>query len=133
MPCKSPSHFMLLGRRTCMLTERQPCTIRDFMNYLIYVERSAENLQFFLWHRDYSRRFADAKTPDIALAHEWTQSMEDDALVRVKEEQAEQARQAPKESAGIFKGTDFEKGSAATADKSQYGLPLRPSVISKWL
>ncbi len=106
-----------------MLTGKQPCTIRDFMNYLIYVERSAENLQFFLWHRDYSRRFADAKTPDIALAHEWTQTMEDDALTRVKEAQAEQARQAPKESTGIFKGTDFEKEPAVTGDKSQFVAP----------
>lgn len=26
----------------------QPCTTRDFMNYLKYIEYSAENLQFFL-------------------------------------------------------------------------------------
>ncbi|KAK6437152.1 hypothetical protein LTR95_006647, partial [Oleoguttula sp. CCFEE 5521] len=30
-----------------------PCTTRDFMNYLKYIEYSAENLQFFLWYRDY--------------------------------------------------------------------------------
>ncbi|KAK3298525.1 uncharacterized protein B0H64DRAFT_77390 [Chaetomium fimeti] len=87
-----------------------PCTIRDFMNYLLYVERSAENLQFFLWYRDYERRFAAAKTADLSLAPEWTQAMEDEAILRIKKEQAGKARQTPKGAATIFKGTDFEKG-----------------------
>jgi hypothetical protein len=84
------------------------------MNYLIYIERSAENLQFFLWYRDYSRRFAAAKTVDIALAPEWTQAMEDKAIARIKKEYAEKARKEPKGAADLFKGTDFEKGADAT-------------------
>ena len=32
-------------------------TIRDFMNYLKYIEHAAENLQFFLWFHDYNTRF----------------------------------------------------------------------------
>ena len=79
------------------------------MNYLLYVERSAENLQFFLWHRDYERRFAAAKTADLSLAPEWTQAMEDEAIMRIKKEQAEKVRRAPKGTPTIFKGTDFEK------------------------
>ncbi|KAH6854943.1 hypothetical protein B0I37DRAFT_43318 [Chaetomium sp. MPI-CAGE-AT-0009] len=86
-----------------------PCTIRDFMNYLLYIERSAENLQFFLWHRDYERRFAGAQTADLSLAPEWTQAMEDEAILRIKKEQAEKARRVPKQAATIFQGTDFEK------------------------
>merc|ERR1712169_125664 len=34
-----------------------PMTVRDFMNYLIYIEHSAENLQFFLWYRDSAKGF----------------------------------------------------------------------------
>lgn len=79
------------------------------MNYLIYIERSAENLQFFLWYRDYTRRFSDAKTADIALAPEWTPAMAAEADARIKKEHAEKARRASKEVAGMFKGTDFEK------------------------
>ncbi|KAL2131628.1 hypothetical protein VTI74DRAFT_4812 [Chaetomium olivicolor] len=87
-----------------------PCTLRDFMNYLIYVERSAENLQFFLWYRDYARRFRDAKTADLALAPEWTQAMEDEAVARIKKEHADKVRRPPsRDAAAIFKGTDFEK------------------------
>lgn len=95
----------------------QPCTIRDFMNYLIYVERSAENLQFLLWYRDYARRFAGAKTADLALAPEWTQMMEDEAIARVRKEHAEKARKAPKAAVSIFKGTDFDKGTGPDAGK----------------
>lgn len=87
------------------------------MNYLIYVERSAENLQFFLWYRDYVKRFEQAKTSDLALAPEWTPAMEEEAIQRIQREQAEKARsKKPSSKTGdvtvdIFKGTDFEKGS----------------------
>lgn len=41
------------------------------MDYLVYVEHNAENLQFFLWFKDYSARF-DALSPDEkALSPEW--------------------------------------------------------------
>lgn len=97
--------------------------MRDFMNYLIYIERSAENLQFFLWYRDYARRFAGATTADLALAPEWTQTMEDEAIARIKKEHADTRRKAPKEAAGIFKGTDFEKGTVSvTATETSQGL-----------
>lgn len=99
------------------------------MNYLIYVERSAENLQFFLWCRDYERRFAEADTADIALAPEWTRAMEDEALARIKKNHVEKVRRVPKEAAVIFKGTDFEKGSEggkgylAVTEASQFVAP----------
>ncbi|QSZ36583.1 hypothetical protein DSL72_006463 [Monilinia vaccinii-corymbosi] len=38
-----------------------PITVREFMNYLEYIERAPENLQFFLWFRDYTRRFEKSK------------------------------------------------------------------------
>ena len=41
------------------------------MNYLIYVERSAENLQFYLWFKDYSKRFAALPPSEWALSPEW--------------------------------------------------------------
>lgn len=83
-------------------------TVRDFMNYLVYVEHSAENLQFYLWYKDYVKRFNEASTSDIALAPEWTQAMEEDAITRIRKDQAEKTRSAP-QAAEIFKGTDFEK------------------------
>ena len=41
------------------------------MNYLQYIELSAENLQFFLWFRDYSKRFSELPQKERILAPEW--------------------------------------------------------------
>ncbi|KAI0011388.1 hypothetical protein F4779DRAFT_637232 [Xylariaceae sp. FL0662B] len=85
-----------------------PCTIRDFMNYLIYIEHSAENLQFFLWYRDYVKRFSEVNSSDIHLAQEWTQAMEDETLAKIQKEAADNMKKESK-AADIFKGSDFEK------------------------
>ncbi|KAK2774893.1 hypothetical protein FQN53_003407 [Emmonsiellopsis sp. PD_33] len=61
------SFDMVIGGCTC-----PPCTLRDFMNYLIYVERNAENLQFFLWHRDYTRRFSLIAERERRRSPKWT-------------------------------------------------------------
>ena len=42
------------------------------MDYLVYVSRDAENLQFLLWLRDYTRRFAELPDSKAALAPEWS-------------------------------------------------------------
>lgn len=78
------------------------------MNYLIYVEHAAENLQFYLWYKDYVKRFGEAHPSDLALAPEWTQAMEDDAVAKIRKDHAEKMRPEPK-AAEIFKGSDFEK------------------------
>lgn len=96
------------------------------MNYLIYVEHGAENLQFFLWHQDYVKRFTAAKTSDIVLAPEWTQAMEDEAVARVQKDAAEKMRREPKGGAAeIFKGTDFEKrdGNQVTVGQDPFSTP----------
>ena len=96
------------------------------MNYLIYIERSAENLQFFLWYRDYVKRFKAADTADIKLAPEWTQAMEEDAVTRLQKEHADKMRKQPP-GAEIFKGTDFEKRPAPTVfeTKDPFSTPPR--------
>lgn len=53
----------------------QPCTLRDFLNYLKYIEHNAENLQFFLWHKSYLKRFEDLPAGDKVLAPVWTETM----------------------------------------------------------
>ncbi|KAK0737552.1 hypothetical protein B0T21DRAFT_287595 [Apiosordaria backusii] len=114
-----------------------PCTVRDFMNYLIYVERSAENLQFYLWYRDFEKRFNEAQTPDLALAPEWTPAMEEEAIARIKKEQAEKARVKPSKSISptvteIFKGTDFEKPARkpSVATTIATAIPISPLAAS---
>jgi hypothetical protein len=78
-----------------------PCTVRDFMNYLKYIELAAENLQFYLWFRDYSKRFNELPETKKALSPEWTG----------KDFEAENQAGRKKSSAAaaaLFKGTDFD-------------------------
>ncbi|KAL9065101.1 MAG: hypothetical protein Q9161_008448 [Pseudevernia consocians] len=48
-----------------------PCSRQDFMEYLVYVSHDAENLQFWLWYEDYSRRFFAASKSEQALSPSW--------------------------------------------------------------
>lgn len=41
------------------------------MDYLIYVAHDAETLQFYLWLKDYRKRYASLKEPQQALSPEW--------------------------------------------------------------
>lgn len=41
------------------------------MDYLVYVEYNAENLQFFLWYKDYVRRFNALPETEKVLSKEW--------------------------------------------------------------
>ncbi|KAK4695873.1 hypothetical protein P7C71_g1963, partial [Lecanoromycetidae sp. Uapishka_2] len=92
-----------------------PCTIRDFMNYLIYIEHAAENLQFYLWYKDYSKRFMELPENERALAPVWTvEQLEKDV-------QAMQGANGPKqqvsvETAAVFKGTDFAPPQASVVE-----------------
>ena len=74
------------------------------MNYLIYIEHAAENLQFFLWYRDYVSRFSALSNNEKALAPEWSQK-------EVEPENKETNVAAPKvlspETTEVFRGTDF--------------------------
>lgn len=95
------------------------------MNYLVYIEHSAENLQFFLWYNDYNQRFMAANTTDLSLASEWTQEMEDETITKLQKDAAERLRKEPA-AADIFKGTDFEKGhEGAIENKDPFGTPPR--------
>lgn len=94
-------------------------TVRDFMSYLIYVEHAAENLQFYLWFKDYEKRFNTNPTTDIELAPEWTSAMQDETIIRIRKEQVDKMRKEPK-AAAMFKGTDFEKKLTAQ-DRSASG------------
>ena len=75
------------------------------MNYLKYIELSAENLQFFLWYRDYVNRFDGLPANEKVLSPEWTvEQAEAEAMaaqVQVRQ------KVVPPEAAAAFKGTDF--------------------------
>ncbi len=76
------------------------------MNYLKYIEHAAENLQFFLWHRDYTKRFYQLSDSERILSPEWTVSQADaDALVA--QSQPRQMKVGA-DTAAALKGTGLE-------------------------
>jgi protoheme ferro-lyase len=103
------------------------------MNYLIYVEHSAENLQFFLWVRDYAARFERIPESERALAPEWTQAQEEEAIARINKDASEKIRRA--QPADIFRGTDFEKpalqDSLATLNDDNFSQFSSPALTPK--
>ncbi|KAI0999137.1 hypothetical protein K3495_g9057 [Podosphaera aphanis] len=48
-----------------------PCGLGDFMDYLYYIEKAAENLQFVLWYNNYSRRFNAMPEAQKSLSPKW--------------------------------------------------------------
>ena len=72
------------------------------MDFLRYIEHDAENLQFYLWHRDYCKRFAELPVSEQKLAPEWT--AEDSLAERTNAEK----EKLPRKAAAILKGTDFD-------------------------
>ncbi|KAI9760943.1 MAG: 60S ribosomal protein L24 [Chaenotheca gracillima] len=86
-----------------------PCTTRDFMNYLIHIELSAENLQFYLWYRDYCKRFDELPSSERVLAPEWTPAQAEAAIQAAQVAVTAQKKVSP-ETAEMFKDTDFAGG-----------------------
>ncbi|KAF4304654.1 Regulator of G protein signaling superfamily [Botryosphaeria dothidea] len=81
-----------------------PCTLREFLNYLKYIELSAENLQFFLWYGDYVKRFDTLPDTEKALSPEWTANQAD---AEAHASQPQVRKKVSPEAAAAFKGTDF--------------------------
>ncbi|KAF2962720.1 hypothetical protein GQX73_g10853 [Xylaria multiplex] len=106
-----------------------PCTVRDFMNYLIYIEHAAENLQFYLWYRDYVRRFSAAPVSETTLSPEWTQEMEEETIATIQRDAADQAKKHSPIAREIFRGTDFEKISGIPVEsQNPFSTPPRSSA-----
>lgn len=82
------------------------------MNYLKYVEHSAENLQFFLWHRSYCERFERLPASERALSPEWSASQTDAEVT-----QPARRKKVNPEIASVLHGTDFAETKAPEIEK----------------
>lgn len=82
------------------------------MNFLLYVENSAENLQFYLWFRDYEKRFDQLPENEKKLSPTWIpeQSKPKIAPARATDPDmtVEEKRAANHEVNAAIKGTDFD-------------------------
>jgi hypothetical protein len=97
------------------------------MNYLKYIEHAAENLQFFLWFRDYSARFNDLADGERALSPEWTREQVEAEATSAA--QQTRTKHANVEASAILKDTSFDDGNSTQAnergDPSTLLLPPR--------
>lgn len=104
------------------------------MNYLVYIEYSAENLQFFLWYRDYLKRFNELPSSEQVLAPEWTVEQAE-AEASTSQANAAAAAQIPmnKEAAAILKGSDFGPPSVSMVElksSDPFNTPPRTPTTS---
>jgi len=76
------------------------------MDFLVYIEHDAENLQFYLWYRDYVKRWAELPERQQALAPVWTSEQAQQARNEALTEKSKNVNNV--EVAQVFKGTDFE-------------------------
>ncbi|GAM89711.1 hypothetical protein ANO11243_077500 [Dothideomycetidae sp. 11243] len=91
-----------------------PCTTRDFLNFLKYIEHDAENLQFYLWYRDYAARFDKLPASEKGLSPEWSiaKAEADVNAIHVDKKQLDPAI------AAAFEGTDFAKTANVTVKEA---------------
>jgi hypothetical protein len=66
-----------------------------------------ENLQFFLWYKDYEKRFNDTPNSETTLAPEWSEAHAEDER-RNYREKLKQPSSTKGDVKEVFKGTDFE-------------------------
>ena len=89
------------------------------MDYLKYVSRDAENLQFYLWLQDYKNRFNELKASEKALSPEWKLAEEEKKI----EEQA--ARRGKKILSGGGAEINFDSLNAAEKGTHNSAINLK--------
>lgn len=78
------------------------------MNYLKYIEFAAENLQFYLWHRDYTKRFNELPASERALSPEWFTQQASNELGSGHSTNHGNKLKPTAATVEVFKGTDFD-------------------------
>ena len=83
------------------------------MNFLLYIENSAENLQFYLWFRDYVKRFEQLPENEKKLSPTCIPEQPKPKLAPAKattnlDMTADEKQMANREVNAAIKGTDFD-------------------------
>ncbi len=103
------------------------------MDFLRYIEYDAENLQFYLWCKDYCKRFDELPENERRLAPEWT--AEDALAERTTSEKEKLPKKMGSSGVALLKGTDFDpntKPSIPEAAPNPFNTPPRtPSATDR--
>ena len=86
------------------------------MDFVSYIERDPENLQFYLWYRDYVKRFNELPVNERMLAPEWTPERADAEAAAIRSD--EKPKKLAPTVAAVLKGTDFDNKNKATVSES---------------
>ncbi len=107
------------------------------MNFLLYIENSAENLQFYLWFRDYVKRFDQLPENEKKLSPVWIPEQPKPKLAPAKTTPGvemtpdEEKQKANQEVSAAIKGTDFDskvKLTVAEAGHNPFNTPPRTPI-----
>jgi len=83
------------------------------MNYLKYIEHSAENLQFYLWYRSYVERFEKLPASEKVLSPEWSAAQMDNEITQP----ARRHKKTPAAIATVLEGTEFADTAPLASEK----------------
>ena len=122
------------------LSIHQPCSLHDFTGYLLYVSHDAENLQFYMWFQDYSKRFFQITTAaDQALSPPWDEEASFLTQAAIIDDQGPRRMMANQRYGGHDNsdfGFDFDTKLAiplgALSDKSSSGNVFNAQMDLKW-
>ncbi|KAM0276876.1 hypothetical protein ACHAQH_006294 [Verticillium albo-atrum] len=74
-----------------------PCSLSDFMDYLVFVEQNAEPLQFFLWYCGYVQSWTELNAHERALVPRWDPAdAEARAAAKAEAEAGSRKRRGPR-------------------------------------
>lgn len=94
------------------------------MEHLLYVERAAENLQFFLWFKGYSERFEARPANEKLLSPNWTFDMQKAASTKWLAESKMRKLPHPVSAADLFHPkTSGEFGATVTRRGNPFITP----------
>lgn len=108
------------------------------MDYLVYIEYSAENLQFYLWYRSYVERFNASTEEERALSPEWIPEIKE-ALNLLDDTEKEEKRKIRRNTTAVQEydtnevivfGDEQEVGSPSTRNLSVLDHAT-PSVLGR--
>ena len=72
----------------------------------MYIEHDAENLQFYMWYRDYVKRFFELPESKQRMSPEWT--VEQAQAEKKASEKEKLPTKVNQDAANVLKGTDFD-------------------------
>jgi hypothetical protein len=93
------------------------------MDFSRYIERNPENLQFYLWYRDYLKRFENLPNGERNLAPEWTIERANAEAEAARLE--EKSKKVNPTAAAVLKGTDFDTKTGKTTVSEVHPDPFK--------